>query len=98
LTEAPHTFEIDCVLPKLFPIDDLIQALCECTTTSTVAYCSYEKRYFPNYDPKHYFIQHAALKGFSVRQVPANEQHPLYSVDDIEIWEITQMHVIGQTA
>lgn len=80
----------DCVLPKLFPIGALIDALDECMASSTVAYCANEKRYFADYDPKQYFIQHAAQKGLTVRVIPMAAQHPSYSVEDIEIWEITK--------
>ncbi len=81
----------DCVLPKLYPIEPLIDALDECMTASTIAIVTFEYRYFPKYDPKTYFCDLASKKGFHVRQVPLEEQHPIYSVDDIEVWEIRRI-------
>jgi len=78
----------DCVLPKLYPIAPLIDALDECMSPSTIAYCTYEYRYYPDYDPKEYFIKLATMKGLVLRQVPTHDQHPIYSIDDIELWEI----------
>lgn len=82
----------DCVLPKLYPIIPLIDGLDECMSQTSVAFCTYEHRYYPEYDPKVYFCQHAAKKGLKVEQIPTANQHPIYSVDDIEIWKITRDH------
>jgi len=82
----------DCVLPKLYPIAPLIDALDECMSASTIAYLTYEHRYYPEYDPKDHFIHLATQKGLQVRQVPTDEQHSVYSVDDIELWEVTRRH------
>ena len=67
-----------------------MQALDECMSSQTVAYCTYEHRHYPNYGPKEHFIELAAQKGLEVRKVPMEEQHPIYSVDDIEVFEITR--------
>lgn len=82
----------DCVLPKLYPIGPLVDALDECMSTSTIAYCTYEHRYYPEYDPKEFFIKLATKKGLVVRQVQTKDQHPIYSVDDVEVWEIRRCH------
>jgi len=78
----------DCVLPKLYPIEPLVNALDELSGPHTVAYISYEERYYPEYDPKEYFMALAVQKGLEVKVVPQQEQHPVYSVEDIEIWEV----------
>jgi hypothetical protein len=78
----------DCVLPKLYPIEPLVDAIDELAGPDSVAYLSYEYRYYPEYDPKEFFVGLASDKGLEVRTVPLEEQHPIYSVDDIEIWEI----------
>jgi len=75
-------------LPKLYPIAPLVDALDECMSDSTVAYLTYEHRYYPKYDPKDHFIHLATEKNLIVRQVPTGKQHPIYSVDDIEVWEV----------
>lgn len=80
----------DCVLPKLYPIAPLIDALDECMSESTIAYCTYEYRYYPDYDPKEHFIKLATQKGLLLTQIPTQDQHPIYSIDDIELWEITR--------
>ncbi len=78
----------DCVLPKLYPIEPLVSAIDELTGPSTIAYISYEYRYYPDYDPKDHFVQLANLKGLEVETIPTESQHPVYSVEDIEIWEV----------
>lgn len=78
----------DCLLPKLYPIDPLVEALDECISSKTIAYITYEHRYYPNYDPKEYFINCCRSKRLSVRTVPLKEQHHIYSVDDIDVLEI----------
>jgi len=87
-----HHYDIilvsDCVLPKLYPIAPLVDALDELSGPESVAYISYEERYYPEYDPKEYFRTLAEGKGLEVTVVPLEEQHPIYSVEDIEIWEV----------
>ena len=78
----------DCVLPKLYPIMPLVNAIDELTGPTTVAYISYEYRYYPEYDPKEYFTNLAEEKGLEVQTIPMESQHPIYSVEDIEIWEV----------
>lgn len=78
----------DCILPKLYPIAPFVDALDELSSQHTVTYIAYEHRFYPEYDPKERFISLANQKGFTVRVVPLEEQHPIYSVEDIEVWEI----------
>ena len=91
-----HLSILDCVLPKLYPIAPLVDALDKCMSTSTftrtgtVAYCTYEHRYYEPYNPKQYFIDLCHEKSLEVKQIPTEDQHPIYSVDDIEVWQITR--------
>lgn len=78
----------DCVLPKLYPIAPLVDALDKCMSNSTVAYCTYEHRFFPEYHPKEYFFKLCAERGLEITEVPIECQHPIYSVEDIEVWQI----------
>ncbi len=78
----------DCVLPKLYPIEPLVDAIDELSGPQTIAYISYEYRYYPEYDPKEFFISLAEDRGLEVKTIAMQEQHPIYSVDDIEIWEV----------
>lgn len=78
----------DCVLPKLYPIAPLVQALDDTMGDHSGAILSYEHRYFPEYHPKEKFIQLCAKKGLIVHTMPASRLDPVYSVEDIEIWHV----------
>ena len=100
--EADASFDIllvsDCVLPKLYPIEPLVNALDECMAESTIAFLTFEYRYYPEYDPKTFFTNLALKKGLHIRQVPLEEQHSIYSVDDIEVWEIRRNDSQSETS
>lgn len=87
-----ETFDVvlvsDCVLPKLYPIAPLVAAFDDLLGRDSVAIVSYEHRYFPDYDPRDKFRELAEELGLTIRVVPLTEQDPVYSVDDIEIWQI----------
>ena len=84
----------DCVLPKLYPIDPLVQAIDELLPSSdndehqTMAILSYEHRYYPDYDPRDKFRALATERGLIVETIPSVQYDPIYSVDDIEIWHV----------
>ena len=79
----------DCVLPKLYPIAPLVQAIDELLIKpSSFALISYEHRYYPEYDPRDKFRDLATERGLVVELVPIEEHDPVYSVDDIEIWRV----------
>lgn len=79
----------DCVLPKLYPIAPLVQALDELLIRDdAVAILSYEHRYYPEYDPKLKFRELCNEKNLTVEVVPISDHDPVYSVDDIEIWHV----------
>ena len=79
----------DCVLPKLYPIAPLVQAIDELLVKpASMALISYEHRYFPDYDPRDKFKALATDRGMVVELVPIKEHDPVYSVDDIEIWKV----------
>lgn len=80
----------DCVLPKLYPIAPLVDALVELMNSDSVAILSYEHRYYADYHPGEKFRQLAAAKGLQTIRIPICDLDPVYSVDDIEIWEVTQ--------
>lgn len=87
-----ETFDVllisDCVLPKLYPIAPLVAALDELLGIESIAIVSYEHRYYLDYDPRDKFRELALKRGLTIRVVPQSEQDPIYSVDDIEIWEV----------
>lgn len=79
----------DCVLPKLYPIYPLVEALDQLVVLEeAVAILSYEYRYFAEYDPKDKFVELCKAKNLEVMVIPMEEQDPVYSVDDIEIWHV----------
>jgi len=80
----------DCVLPKLFPIRPLIRAMQQLSGPNTTTYISYEHRHYLEYDPKTKFWDLAMEAGFHVTEVPLDKHHPVYSAEDIEIWEINK--------
>ena len=93
-----HCFDMilvsDCVLPKLYPIEPLIEAIDQMLgqrrcDPKPVAVLSYEYRYYPLYDPKQYVTELCAQHQLRLEVVPASEHDPVYSVpNDIEIWHI----------
>lgn len=94
----------DCVLPKLYPIAPLVQAIDELlsynadTTNDNsqqqrLAILSYEHRYYPDYDPRSKFRELASQRGLTVETIPNERLDPVYSVDDIEIWHVTKNSV-----
>jgi hypothetical protein len=79
----------DCVLPKLYPIAPLVQAIDELLETSeAMAILSYEYRYYPEYDPGEKFRELATTRGLEVNVVERGQLDPVYCVDDIEIWHV----------
>lgn len=76
----------DCVLPMLFPIAPLVNALDELMGSQTKCYLSYEHRYFAEFHPKQRFISLASAKGLDVHTIPIIKHDKIYSVEDIEIW------------
>ena len=93
-----HCFDMilvsDCVLPKLYPIEPLIEAIDQMLgqrrcDPKPVAVLSYEYRYYPLYDPKQHVTELCAQHQLRLEVVPASEHDPVYSVpNDIEIWHI----------
>ena len=88
----------DCVLPKLYPIGPLVDAIDELLPVSKnpkakndpVAILSYEHRYYPDYDPRTKFYELATSKGLQVTTIQHDQFDPIYCTDDIEIWHVTR--------
>ena len=83
----------DCVLPKLYPIAPLVQALKECMGPMTRAYLSYEYRFFEQYEAKDKFWELAKDSNLEVKEIPREEQHEVYQAEDMEIWEVRVRHI-----
>ncbi|KAL3785646.1 hypothetical protein ACHAW5_007647 [Stephanodiscus triporus] len=80
----------DCIVPKLYPIEPLVEALDELSAPTTVSYLSYEQRHYEHYDPAEEFKRLADLCNLEVEVVPDHEMHPMYPANDIEIWKVTR--------
>ena len=102
---APLPFDVvlvsDCILPKLYPIEPLVAALCALTeprsssvreseefVSAPVIIMSYEHRTWKDFDPRDRFDELAAAAGLCKRVVPHAEHDHVYQADDIEIWEL----------
>ncbi|POM57970.1 hypothetical protein PHPALM_37449 [Phytophthora palmivora] len=79
----------DCILPRLYPIEPLVEALARLSGRHTRILISYEHRHYQHFQPKDRFWKLMKAKGFSLRVIDSNEYHPHYVAEDIEVWEIT---------
>lgn len=78
----------DCIVPKLYPIEPLVDAIDELSGNETISYLSYERRHYDKYDPAVEFLRLAKLRNLEVEIVPDTELHPMYPANDIEIWKV----------
>lgn len=76
----------DCVLPKLYPIEPLVQSIDTFCTNNTRVYMSYEYRYHEPYNALEKCIDLLSKCGFEYRIV--DELHPDYTVEDIQVYEL----------
>lgn len=80
----------DCILPRLYPIEPLVEALTLLSKPYTRILISYEHRYYQHFEPKQKFWELMKTKKFLLRVIGANEYHPHFAAADIEVWEIFQ--------
>jgi predicted nicotinamide N-methyase len=78
----------DCVLPKLYPIEPLIDSIVAVMDMESIALFSYEHRPFPLFDPRDEFIKLAQERGLKTKIIPISQHDHIYCADDIEIWEV----------
>ncbi len=86
----------DCVLPKLYPIEPLVDAIDRLSGPDTVTIMSYEHRHYEVFDPRRRFEELASAKGLVKTAIPQVQQHPIFSADDIEIWEVRRRQLQQQ--
>ena len=79
----------DCILPRLYPMEPLVEALKLLSRPHTRILISYEHRHYQHFQPKQKFWNLMEATGFTLRVLNTAEYHPLYVAADIEIWEIT---------
>jgi predicted nicotinamide N-methyase len=78
----------DCIIPKLYPIEPLVDAIDELSDDATTAYLSYERRHYSEYDPAEEFLRLAMMRDLCVEVVSEEELNVLYPAPDIEIWKV----------
>ncbi|KAI9908432.1 hypothetical protein PsorP6_003767 [Peronosclerospora sorghi] len=79
----------DCILPRLYPIEPLVEALTLLSKPHTRILISYEHRYYQHFQPKQRFWELLKARNFTLRLIDTAEYHPHYFASDIEVWEIT---------
>ncbi|KAF1777353.1 S-adenosyl-L-methionine-dependent methyltransferase [Phytophthora cactorum] len=79
----------DCILPRLYPIEPLVEALTLLSGPHTRILISYEHRHYQHFQPKQRFWELMEDRKFSLRVIDSNEYHPHFVASDIEVWEIT---------
>ncbi|KAL7543474.1 hypothetical protein ACHAXR_012755 [Thalassiosira sp. AJA248-18] len=87
----------DCIVPKLYPIEPLVDAIDELSGDETVTYLSYEQRYYQQYDPAKEFRRLAAMRNLDVEVVPDHEMHEMYPANDIQIWKVRRNNKLGMS-
>lgn len=78
----------DCILPRLYPIEPLVDALNMLSGEKTRVLISFEYRYYQYFDPKARFWDLMTARGFELSEIAEDAYHPHYRAGDIEIWEI----------
>lgn len=79
----------DCILPRLYPIEPLVEALALLSRPHTRIIISYEHRHYQHFQPKQRFWELMEARKFSLRVIDSDEYHPHFVASDIEVWEIT---------
>ena len=76
-------------MPRLYPIEPLVEALDRLSNQATTILFSYEKRHFPDYDPRTRFRELLEVKGLEItRMISEEDLDPEYFAHDIFVWEI----------
>lgn len=88
----------DCIVPKLYPIEPLVDAIDELSAPQTVSYISYEQRHYEHFDPAVEFRRLADLRNLEVEIVPDQELHPMYPANDIQIWKVSRKNKLCANA
>ena len=79
----------DCIVPKLYPIKPLVEAINQLSNDNTITYLSYERRYYSEYDPAKEFLRLATLYGLQVQVVVYDD--PMFPAPDVEVWKVRRM-------
>lgn len=85
----------DCIIPRLYPIEPLVDVLDDLSGPYTLVLISYEHRYNEKLDLKEHFWSLMRSRGFHLRQLRLDEYHPHCCADDIEIWKLSRSRSIS---
>lgn len=85
----------DCIIPRLYPIEPLVDVLDDLSGPYTLVLISYEHRYNEKFDLKEHFWSLMRSRGFHLRQLRPDEYHPHCCADDIEIWKLSRSRSIS---
>ena len=80
----------DCVLPKLYPIEPLVEGLLELMSQTSIAIVSYEHRHYPHFHPAERFRELCKASDLTVCSIPSEDLDSVYSVDDIQVWLVAR--------
>jgi predicted nicotinamide N-methyase len=80
----------ECVLPKLYPIPPLVDAIAEVSGPNTIVLVAYEHRLYEHFDPPTKFKELMAEKKFGMVTITEPDLDPHFVADDIHIWELKQ--------
>ncbi|KAJ0409021.1 hypothetical protein ATCC90586_005205 [Pythium insidiosum] len=74
----------DCILPKLFPLEPLVNAIDRLCGDHTIVLLSFEYRFYEKFDAKQRFWELLIARGFQIEAISEDLYHPEYRAEDIE--------------
>mmetsp|Transcript_17524 Transcript_17524/g.26259 ORF Transcript_17524/g.26259 Transcript_17524/m.26259 type:complete len:231 (+) Transcript_17524:202-894(+) len=83
----------DCIVPKLYPMKPLVDALERVADAKSSIFICYDHRVNSNVDPRVKFPKLCVEAGFSVKNIPYSLWHPDYVLTDCYIWELKKISV-----
>eukprot|EP00466_Bigelowiella_natans_P002904 jgi/Bigna1/86565/estExt_fgenesh1_pg.C_110229 len=78
----------DCIVPKLYPMQPLVDALLEVSGSDSTILICYDHRVNHVLDPRVKFRELCEDAGFSFKVVPHSQHHPDYVLEECSMWEL----------
>ncbi|GAB5358637.1 hypothetical protein AAMO2058_000475800 [Amorphochlora amoebiformis] len=78
----------DCIVPKLYPMTPLVDALLRVSDEKSKIWICYDHRVNSQLDPRVRFRELCEEAGFCFRNVPEEQWHPDFILSDCYIWEL----------
>ena len=99
---ASQSFDVvliaDCILPKLYPVQPLVEAIDDLLGPAGLCLVSYEHRTWFKFDPRERFFELCSERGLSVEAVKDSDMDDKYRGEDIVIWEVRRRAPGGDTS